>query len=37
MKSPEESRCHEDKHKAPTLHHIHPLSLQDEGSLVGTR
>ena len=26
---PTESRCHEDKHKTPTLHHIHPLSLQD--------
>jgi len=24
-----ESRCHQDKHQAPTLPHIHPLSLQD--------
>ena len=26
-----ESPSHQDKHKAPTLPHIHPLSLQDEG------
>jgi hypothetical protein len=28
---PNESRCHEDKHKAPILPCIRPLSLQDEG------
>src|SRR5947209_3485227 len=28
---PKESRCHQDKHKAPTLPHIRPLSLQDPG------
>src|SRR6266851_2420104 len=27
--SPTESRCHQDKHKAPTLPLIRPLSLQD--------
>ncbi len=26
---PTGSRCHQDKHKAPTLPHIRPLSLQD--------
>src|SRR5229473_8399905 len=26
---PKGSRCHQDKHKAPTLPHIRPLSLQD--------
>ena len=26
-----ESRCHEDKHEAPTLPHIRPLSLQGAG------
>ncbi len=26
--TPTETHCHEDKHKAPTLPHIHPLSLQ---------
>jgi hypothetical protein len=26
---PTESRCHEDKHKAPTFPRIHPLSLQN--------
>jgi hypothetical protein len=25
------SHPHEDKHKAPTLLHVHPLSLQDAG------
>ena len=30
-RTPTESRCHEDKHKAPTLPNIHPLSLQDAG------
>ena len=29
--TPGESRCDEDKHKAPTLPHIRPLSLQDGG------
>src|SRR5216683_5965910 len=28
-RNPTGSRCHEDKHKAPTLPHIRPLSLQD--------
>jgi len=28
IKPPAESSCHEDKHKAPTRPHIHPLSLQ---------
>src|SRR6266851_4126265 len=26
---PKGSRCHQDKHQAPTLPHIRPLSLQD--------
>ena len=26
---PKGSRCHQDKHKAPTLPHIRPMSLQD--------
>src|SRR6266853_6059843 len=26
---PTGSRCHQDKHQAPTLPHIRPLSLQD--------
>jgi hypothetical protein len=30
-RNPNESRCHEDKHKAPTLLRIRPLSLQDGG------
>ena len=30
--TPTELRCHEDKHKAPTHPHIHPLSLQDEAT-----
>ena len=29
--TPGKSRCDEDKHKAPTLPHIRPLSLQDGG------
>src|SRR5260370_23647257 len=29
--TPTESPCDEDKHKAPTHPHIHPLSLQDGG------
>ena len=28
--TPTEACCHKDKHKAPTLPHISPLSLQDE-------
>jgi hypothetical protein len=32
---PNESACHEDKHKAPTRPHIHPLSLQDTGDAGG--
>src|SRR5581483_8364227 len=31
---PEASRCHKDKHKAPTLLRIHPLSLQDGGMCI---
>jgi len=27
--NPDESCCHQDKHKAPTPPRIHPLSLQD--------
>jgi len=27
--NPNESKSHQDKHKASTLPHIHPLSLQD--------
>src|SRR5229473_7409494 len=30
-RNPDHSSCHEDKHKAPTLLHVHPLSLQDAG------
>ena len=30
-RNPNQSQCHEDKHKAPTLLHIRPLSLQDGG------
>ena len=26
---PKGSRCHQDKHQAPTLPHLRPLSLQD--------
>src|SRR5713101_2787314 len=29
LRNPKGSRCHQDKHKAPTLPHIRPLSLQD--------
>ncbi len=29
LRNPDESRCDEDKHKAPTLPLIHSLSLQD--------
>src|SRR5712691_5551376 len=29
--NPEESPCHEDKHKAPSRPRIRPLSLQDAG------
>jgi len=29
--NPDESYSNEDKHKAPTLLHIRPLSLQDGG------
>ncbi len=29
--TPAEARCHQDKHKASTLPHIRPLSLQDGG------
>jgi len=31
-RTPEESLSREDKHKAPSLHHIYPLSLQDEAT-----
>jgi hypothetical protein len=34
-RNPGESRCHEDKHKAPTHPHIRPLSLQDAGDEGG--
>ena len=30
-RNPDESHCHEDKHKAPTHLRVHPLSLQDGG------
>src|SRR6266851_8437590 len=30
-RNPDHASCHQDKHKAPTLLHIHPLSLQDTG------
>jgi len=30
-RNPNETSCHEDKHKAPTPLHVHPLSLQDGG------
>jgi len=29
--NPDHSSCHQDKHKAPSLLHVHPLSLQDGG------
>src|SRR5216684_1678679 len=29
--NPDHSSCHQDKHQAPTLPHIRPLSLQDGG------
>ena len=29
--NPDHSSCHQDKHQAPTLLHVHPLSLQDGG------
>src|SRR5258708_30487873 len=29
--NPDHSSCHQDKHKAPTLLHVRPLSLQDGG------
>ena len=32
--TPGESHADEDKHKAPTLPHILPLSLQDEGVIL---
>jgi len=31
---PTEAHCDQDKHKAPSLPHIHPLSLQDAGVLL---
>src|SRR5713226_6226595 len=30
-RNPDHSSCHQDKHKAPTRLHVHPLSLQDGG------
>jgi len=30
--NPDESCCNEDKHKAPTLPRIHPLSLHENGA-----
>src|SRR5216683_7851190 len=30
-RNPDHSSCQQDKHKAPTLLHVHPLSLQDAG------
>src|SRR5258708_34286702 len=30
-RNPDHSSGHQDKHKAPTLLHVHPLSLQDGG------
>src|SRR5713101_8888075 len=30
-RNPDHSSCHQDKHKAPTRLHVHPLSLQDAG------
>src|SRR5229473_6388872 len=30
-RNPDHASCHQDKHKAPTLLHVHPLSLQDGG------
>src|SRR5713101_6711733 len=34
---PTGARCHQDKHKAPTLPHIRPLSLQDGDTRIPIR
>ena len=33
-RNPNESYCHQDKHKAPTPPHIRPLSLQDGATRI---
>src|SRR5216683_1016342 len=36
-RNPDHSSCHQDKHKAPTRLHVHPLSLQDAATRTSTR
>src|SRR5713101_7865218 len=36
-RNPDHSSGHQDKHKAPTRLHVHPLSLQDAATRTSTR